>query len=461
MVTSIHGYIVKSIDTMRLANDNIDVSDFMKFRNSYGIEQAENFETFSRRSLVMMTFTHGEHSDQLFNELQSSCDLVAVGRAFSQEGAVVFTAVARRTASRIVIDTAHYGITTCVAPKLNGLRESKSNAIFKFIEAWAKAQRNIIANFIIHVETNYNADTVMYEWKQCNHYHILDDISECKRTPKRLRSERHTYIAENSTLLERMWKAMNEEPPQKKYISISDPSVPSIQILTPPPSAQVFKYVDLMDNMVKEFSGRDWLRSWHHNKTLVFYGGAGCAKTPTAMAYASCVAQLYQRTDGSEPRFYKVSQVENLPRDDLLKGTPIVFDEFRPNLPRGHNPRHTIDELKIIFDAEVGNTITGKGSNSRTTGAIDFSAGMPRIVTTNAQDTHDFIDAIPSNVLTMSPNEIAHLSDDARALLKRLAFMHVQTPLLPQEEIARFHGTAHHETTERFDAIFSGANAIP
>ena len=373
----------------------------------------------------------------------------------------VFTAVARRAASRIVINTEHYGITICAAPKLNGPRESKSNAIFKFIEAWAKAQRRIIANFIIHVETDYNADTVMHEWNHCNHYHILDDISECKRTQKRLRSGRQTYIAENSTLLERMWKAMDEAPPQKKYFGISSPSVPSIQILTPPPSAQIFKYIDLMDNRVKEFSGRDWLRSWHHNKTLVFYGGAGCAKTPTAMAYASCVAQLYPRTDGSEPRFYKVSQVENLPRDDLLMGTPIVFDEFRPNLPRGHNPRHTIDELKIIFDAEVGNTITGKGSNSKATGAIEFSAGMPRIVTTNSMDTHDFIDILPANVLTMEPHQLQALSDDARALLKRLAFMHVQAPLLPQEAIARFHGERRHQTTERFDALFSGSNAIP
>ena len=56
MVTSVHGYIVRSIDTTRLANDDIDVSYFMKFRNTYGVEMADNVETFSRRALVVMTF---------------------------------------------------------------------------------------------------------------------------------------------------------------------------------------------------------------------------------------------------------------------------------------------------------------------------------------------------------------------------------------------------------------------
>ena len=46
----------------------------------------------------------------------------------------------------------------------------------------------------------------------------------------------------------------------------------------------------------------------------------------------------------------QVSQVEQLPRGELVTGTPIVLGEFSPNLPRGHNPAHTIDELKIIFE---------------------------------------------------------------------------------------------------------------
>ena len=49
--------------------------------------------------------------------------------------------------------------------------------------------------------------------------------------------------------------------------------------------------------------------------------------------------------------FYKVSQVEQLPREDMSPRAPIVLDEFRPNLPRGHNPAHTVDELKIILKA--------------------------------------------------------------------------------------------------------------
>ena len=86
---------------------------------------------------------------------------------------------------------------------------------------------------------------------------------------------------------------------------------------------------------------------------------------------------------------------------------------------------------------------------------------MPRIVTTNSKDPNDCIDILPANVLTMEPNQLKTLSEDARALLKRLAFMYVQTPVLPQEAIARFHGERHRETTESFNALFSGANVIP
>ena len=57
----------------------------------------------------------------------------------------------------------------------------------------------------------------------------------------------------------------------------------------------------------------------------------------------------------------KVSQVEQLPRDDMHTGIPVILDELSPNLPRGHNPAHTIDELKIIFGVENGGGITGKG----------------------------------------------------------------------------------------------------
>ena len=45
---------------------------------------------------------------------------------------------------------------------------------------------------------------------------------------------------------------------------------------------------------------------------------------------------------------YMVSATEALPRDDLRTGVPTLFDEFNPTLPRGCNPPHTIDKIKIL-----------------------------------------------------------------------------------------------------------------
>ena len=79
-----------------------------------------------------------------------------------------------------------------------------------------------------------------------------------------------------------------------------------------------------------------------------------------------------------------ISATEALPRDDLKTGVPILFDECNPMLPRGCNPPHTIDEIKILTDAEVGGTIHCKSANSKTTGALHFERFVPRLVTCNA-----------------------------------------------------------------------------
>ncbi len=72
-------------------------------------------------------------------------------------------------------------------------------------------------------------------------------------------------------------------------------------------------------------------------------GGAGCGKTPATMVYASCASQLRPTSNGMEPRFYKVSQIESLRRDDLLSRVALRLDEFSPSLTRGHKPVHNVD----------------------------------------------------------------------------------------------------------------------
>ena len=164
---------------------------------------------------------------------------------------------------------------------------------------------------------------------------------------------------------------------------------------------------------------------------------------------------------GAKSNFYKISATEVLPRDDLRTGIPIILDEFMPMLPRGCNPPHTIDEMKILTDVEQGGSIHGKGSNSKTTGVIHFEKHVPRIITCNAATPHEFIDIIPRDIYTMTNDERKSLSNNALAILKRCAFFDVQHSLIPDAVKASYKAASSNETVERFEEIFGGLNAIP
>ena len=272
---------------------------------------------------------------------------------------------------------------------------------------------------------------------------------------------REAYISENHVQLVRMWKGMTAETQSKPYICVSDPCILSFHDMVPPPSQLIFRYIDVTgDCGIMQFSGRDWIMSEHRKKTAIFHGGAGCGKSPVAKAYAAAVAQLYP-TKNEEQYFYMISATEALPRDDLKTGIPILFDEFNPTLPRGCNPPHTIDEIKILTDVEEGGTIHGKGSNTKTTGALHFDKFVPRLITCNASSPHAFHPLIPLNIWDMTNDDRKTLCNDALAILKRCAFCHVQADMVPSSVKVAYKKAHNAEALDRFGEIFSGGNAIP
>ena len=141
-----------------------------------------------------------------------------------------------------------------------------------------------------------------------------------------------------------------------------------------------------------------------------------------------------------------------MPRDDLKTGIPIILDEFMPMLPRGRNPPHTIDEMRILTDVEQGGSIHGKGSNSRTTGGSSRATRPP---------PHEFMNIIPRDIYTMTNEERKNLSNNTLAILKRCAFFDVQQSLIPDAVKVSYKAASSNETVERFDEIFAGLNAIP
>ena len=136
------------------------------------------------------------------------------------------------------------------------------------------------------------------------------------------------------------------------------------------------------------------------------------------------------------------------------------MDEFNPNMARGSMQAHPVDEIKVITDVAEGGTIYGKGSNGRNTGALHFEKGMPRIITCNASCPHDFHKLIPSDIWDMTDAERCALSNDTKAILKRCAFFFATVPLIPQSMRDAHRSEQFMDSTERFDRIFQGSNAI-
>ena len=105
--------------------------------------------------------------------------------------------------------------------------------------------------------------------------------------------------------------------------------------------------------------------------------------------------------------------------------------------------------------------ISGKGSNGRNTGITEFAALQPRIVTSNATDPQQFVSVLPVNVFTIPPLEIGMVHPDARAIMKRVCFYHVQTSLMSVDVIQEYHGGLTRAASEMFERLFGGANALP
>jgi hypothetical protein len=124
-------------------------------------------------------------------------------------------------------------------------------------------------------------------------------------------------------------------------------------------------------------------------------------------------------------------------------------------------PPYTVDALKIIFDAEVGNEVHGKGVNGRSTGIIRFANWQPRVFTTNALTVSEFFNILPRDLFSMDTVQLAALTADQEALLKRCAFCFVTASLLSGEQSDRYHKRRRQENSSNLTTYFSGVNALP
>lgn len=456
LLVSIHGRIIRTPTVEVKQNPKPIASAFAQYRDTNRVDTGTTTDNFTRRAVCAFQFRLGHRAPDLYGRLEKFCDIVAIGRAVLANGTVCHSAVVRRTGYSRIGDS-DFEVFESLTPHVTGLStKNRDDVHFEFIQTWMQMQTEVYSNVDLLYSDLVTPDTVLEEWRGRDHFDVLADVQQSCGTVKARRTARQKFVAENHRRLEQMWRAAHEPSRKRSLIEVSDPSIVDFHCLAIPPSQMMFRYVDLTDNLVKEFSGRDWLRQWHQTHSIVFAGDAGLGKTPVAIAYGSCVSQLFKHVTG--PRFYKICQAEQLPRDTMAPGVVILFDEWRPSLPRGHNPPHTIDELKVLLDAEHGGGITGKGANGRSTGAIEFAAGQPRLITTNASTPDAFLRHLPANIFTagaLTPSIIANLCTDTRAILKRIAWFDVRERLIPAESSEQYRSVRGRASTEAFDCMFA------
>ena len=153
-----------------------------------------------------------------------------------------------------------------------------------------------------------------------------------------------------------------------------------------------------------------------------------------------------------------MSTLDILPRRGLATGVPILLDEFNPSKDRGGRPSHSCEDLKIITEIAEGGTLNGRGGNQG--GDIHFPPMVPRVITCNAASPWEFWLELPDNVFTMTNGARLALSNDAKAILKRCAFFHIQRAVVPESVAAGHAADRQGAMKRRASEVFSGDNAI-
>lgn len=173
---------------------------------------------------------------------------------------------------------------------------------------------------------------------------------------------------------------------------------------------------------------KEWLKSgaWCE-LCLILFGDASKGKTTFAKTICYMLAVRLQK-DVAEPFYISVKTVDSLregQRDGLLvEGVPILYDDLTPGLPRGTRPCMSLDDVKHFTEVENASSVNARNND------INFAANMPKIVTTNATNLHEWHKGLPQDVYSMSNEQRLALTPDVKAVLKRVATCLVSEPLM-------------------------------
>ena len=338
----------------------------------------------------------------------------------------VLTAVVRTKTSKPLTLPFDVTVDKVWVLKLTGKRGSVHEYIATTLMATTLCGAGSWRNFTIESTGDGDPlDTLYEEVKHLSYDQLDDELTKAIATGKHSRTPRqHLLVSVGLRILAR--RKRDEE------------GVSSIKVLcsTPHRTWQDFintdtlevKWIDVNTNIVHSNPLKDWMKNggWC-DATLILMGDASRGKTTFAKCLAHMLALRMQST-ANEPYYLMVGTVDSLregQKDGLLQEhIPVVFDDLTPGLARGSRPGMSMDDIKHFTEVECGSSVNARCKD------INFSANMPKFVTTNATDLHQWHQELPENLFSMSSDDISKLQPNVKAVVKRCAVCVVTLPLM-------------------------------
>ena len=450
------GHIYTLPNAIVYDNDVKDSGPFDRFTEQIGWEGFDTFSEVLRKRWMLIHFTGDDTVAAIvFDNLLKCCDIVGIGSAGGH-----CTAMMRRK-SYTKPQLTGVLLLKIYIPQLQGRRNS-DDVMFDCLRAWSQAQDKIMTNFAVHLPM-VSAESILLEWGARSLADVQLDIIDARSTSKAARTARQHFIfGQHAQLL--ALRKIKSESADMSVVKFSDLSLLPLQVFQPPPSMIMCWRRDAVSGSMETFSIKQFIydgpsNSMEHLKyALVLYGAPRMAKTPFAKSISMALASLHQAGAQFEPFVMILNTAEAMPRngDSRVKtGVPIIFDDMRPGAIRLGRPPHSIEDMKVLGDIPAGGDMAARYSD------IHFEPNQPRIFTSNDLTPNEFHSGFPYELENMTADTVMSLDNHTKALLKRFAFCHVQTCLIPQVARDAYEAARVAANVVVAADLFAGANAIP
>ena len=312
--------------------------------------------------------------------------------------------------------------------KLTGMRGATHDAIMDAMYAATMCGYTSYRNFDFQKIDTHSLESVEAEFDQLTYAQIDNEIIRSKALAKHERSARDSIIIsvgekllarrredEKSVCSKKLCSEVHYE--LNTFVGLDD-----VQVLVCDPvtcTHAVYPFTDF------------WKLGLFSDTCLIMCGGSSLGKSQLGKTMCQILAMKLQR-DKPDPYYIVAGTVDSLRsavKDGFLKSeVPIIFDDLTPGEPQGSRPPMELSNVIKFLEMDETTSVHARNND------ILLPKGIPKIVTTNAREPHEWHPKLPKNFWSMSPEDRQAQPNLVRAVFKRTAWCVIEHPLFADEE---------------------------